>query len=72
MRAICGILTFQVATVKKKQTGYGAIGPVQDTEAGELQVQGLSKEQNEVKASLSDSVRLCLEIKSIKQAGNMA
>lgn len=62
MRAICGILTFQVATVKKKQTGYCAIGPVQDTEAGGLQVQGLSEKQSEVKASLRDSVN-CLEMK---------
>lgn len=31
---------------------------VQDTEAGGLQVQGLSEEQSEVKASLSDPVRL--------------
>lgn len=72
MRATCGILTFQVAMVKKKQTGCGAIGPVQDTQAGGLQVQGLSEEQSEVKASLCDSMGLCLEIKSTKLAGNMA
>lgn len=69
---MCGIFTFQVAIVKKKQAGYGAIGPVQDTEPGGLQVQGLSEEQSEVKASLRDSMGLCLEIKSTKQAGIIA
>lgn len=68
---MCGILTFQGATVKKKQTGYGALG-LQFKTLRQEDYKFLSEEQSEVKASLSDPARLCLEIKSTKQAGNMA
>lgn len=48
MRAMGGILTFQVATVKKKQTGYCTIG---------LQFKTLRQEDYKFKACLRNKVR---------------